>query len=122
MIALRAPSFFRSLSQQKYFIFFLGFLRKYRLVVLTVLFLNMLADILFFVDASDIRVYGLTALYIVAIFLYRLKSTATFRLALVLTGVMFLEFVFTRTSERIERAAIWLFFFLMIGIIQQFRE
>ena len=94
----------------------------YKAVVLATIFLSIIADILIVADGSDFRIYGILALYILGILFYKLNSSTTFRLALVLLALMFIEFIFTGTSQKTEKAAVWLFFFVAIGIIQQFKE
>lgn len=98
------------------------FLKKNKPVVLTLIFLAIIADIIFISGSSDLRIFGILGLYVAAISFYKLKSRLTFLLSLVLLGVMFVEFLFTRTSESTEKAAVWLVLFLFIGIIQQWRE
>lgn len=91
-------------------------------VVLSVIFLGILADTLFIKGNSDLRIFGFLGVYVAAISFYKLKSRLTFLLGLVLLGAMFVEFIFTGTSESTEKTAVWLVFFLLIGIIQQWRE
>ncbi len=91
-------------------------------VVLSVIFLGIIADTLLIKGNSDLRIFGILGLYVAAISFYKLKSRLTFLLGLVLLGVMLVEFIFTGTSESTEKAAVWLVFFLLIGIIQQWRE
>jgi len=98
------------------------FIHAYKTVILTTIFLSVIADIVFIVGGSDFMIYGILILYIVSILFYRLSSRTTFRLSLILLGVMFLEFIFSGTSQKTEKAAVWIFFFLAVGIIQQFRE
>ena len=97
-------------------------LRKNKPVVLTVIFLAILADIFFIRGNSDIRIFGILGVYIISVFFYKLKSRLTFLFSLALLGIMFIEFLFTRTSESTEKAAVWLYLFLAIGIIQKLRE
>lgn len=98
------------------------FFKNNKPVVLSVIFLGILADILFIRGNSDFRIFGILGLYVAASSFYKLKSRLTFLLGLVLLGVMFAEFIFTGTSESTEKAAVWLVFFLLVGIIQQWRE
>ncbi len=90
--------------------------------VVATIFLSVIADIVFIVGGSDFRIYGILILYIVNILLYRLNSRTTFRFSLILLGIMFLEFIFSGTSEKTEKAAVWIFLFLAVGIIQQLKE
>jgi len=91
-------------------------------VVLSVIFLGIIADPLFITGNSDIRIFGILGLYITAVFFYKLKSRLTFLFGLVLLGIMYIEFLFTGTSPATEKAAVWLYLFLAIGIIQKLRE
>ena len=91
-------------------------------VVLSVIFLGIIADPLFITGNSDIRIFGILGLYITAVFFYKLKSGLTFVFGLVLLGIMYIEFLFTGTSPATEKAAVWLYLFLAIGIIQKLRE
>ncbi len=100
----------------------LEYLHVYKDVVLATIFLSIVADILLISDSLDFRIYGILFLYILSILFYRLSSKTTFRLSLILFGIMFLKFIFSGTSSETEKAAVWIFFFLAIGIIQQFRE
>lgn len=98
------------------------FFKNNKPVILSVIFLGIIADPLFIKGNSDLRIFGFLGFYVAAAFFYKLKSRLTFLFGLVLLGVMFIEFLFTSTSESTEKAAVWLVFFLLIGIIQQWRE
>ena len=91
-------------------------------VVLSVIFLGILADPIFITGNSDLRIFGILGLYITAVFFYKLKSRLTFLFGLVLLAIMYIEFLFTGASPATEKAAVWLFFFLLLGIIQQWKE
>lgn len=91
-------------------------------VVVFAVLLGVLVDPLFIKGNSDLRIFAILGLYVAAISFYELKSRLTFLFGFVLLGVMFVEFIFTGTSESTEKAAVWLFFFLLIGIIQQWKE
>jgi hypothetical protein len=98
------------------------FLKKNKPVVITLIFLAIFADIIFITGNSDIRIFGILGTYIMAVFFYKLKSRLTLLFGLALLGIMYIEFLFTRTSESTENAAVWLYLFLAIGIIQKLRE
>lgn len=91
-------------------------------VVLSVIFLGILADPVFITGNSDIRIFGILGLYIVAVFFYKLKSRLTFLFGLALLGIMYIEFLFTGTSPATEKAAVWIYLLLAIGIVQKLRE
>ena len=98
------------------------FLKRNKPVVLTVIFLGILSDIFLLFGSSDTRIFGILGLYVISILLYKLKSRLTFTVSLFLLGIMFFEFLFFGPSANTEKAAVWLFFFLGIGIIQGWRE
>lgn len=98
------------------------FFKNNKPVVLSVIFLGILIDILFIKGSSDIRMFGILGIYVISIFFYKLKSRLTFLFSLILLGVMFAGFILAGTSENTEKAAVWLFFLLLIGIIQQWKE
>ena len=87
------------------------------LLLTTVLF-----DVLFIGGSSDLRFFGLLGVYGFHIWRYHVKSKATFLWTLGLLAIMFLLFLFEGTSERTEESAVWLVLFMLVGIIQQWRE
>lgn len=98
------------------------FLKKNKSPILTIIFLGIIADILFFGPSEDIRIFTIITLYIFSIWFYKLKSSLTFRFALFVLALMFLLLLFTSTSGNTEKAAVWLFFLIAIGIFQQLKE
>ncbi len=97
-------------------------LRQNKQVVLTSILLGVLGDILLIKDDSDLRIFGLLGLYFASILFYKIKSRFTFAICLIILAVMYIAFILSGTSEQTEKAAVWLFFFMLIGIIQQLRE
>ena len=91
-------------------------------VFLTIIVLAVLADILLIPQSSDIRIFLILGLYGISIMLYKLTGRYTFLFCLVLLGIMYIEFLFTGTSQATEKAAVWLYLFLAIGIVQKLRE
>lgn len=98
------------------------FLRKNRQSILPIIVLTIAGDILLFGESSDIRLFPIISLYLFAIWFYKLKSRITFRLALFILAIMFVLLIFTSTSANTEKAAVWLFFLIAIGIVQKLRE
>lgn len=97
-------------------------LLQYKQVVLTVFVLTVLGDIVFFKSNSDVMLFGALVFYIGCILYYALSSRATFRLSLLVVGVMSVAFMTTGTSVITERAAVWLFFLILTGLAQQIKE
>lgn len=97
-------------------------LLQYKQVVLTILVIIVLGDIVFLKTESDVMLFDFLAVYIGCIFYYTLTSAATFRFSLLVLAVMSVAFIATGTSVITERAAVWLFFLILTGIVQQIKE
>ena len=98
------------------------YLQRYKQVVLTVILLLIVADIFFLKESSDFRIFTVLGIYIAAIFIYKLSSRFTFILSLFVLVFMYIEFLLTGTSENTEKAAVWLFFLIGTGLVQQLKE
>lgn len=97
-------------------------LKGQRQILLVVIFLAVLATIFPDQSISDILIFSLVGLYLFAIYLYKINSGLTFKFSLVLLIVMSVLFIFTGPSTITEKAAVWLYLFLGIGIMQQLKE
>lgn len=98
------------------------FLRENKKTVLTLFVVAIFADIFFLNKSSDLIIFSILVLYLFFIKIFELKSKLTFLLSLVLLTVMFFDYLLTGTSVSTEKAAVWLILFLIIGVIQQWRE
>lgn len=94
----------------------------YKQVILTILVLAVFGDIVLLKSQSDFVLFGLLIVYCGFLFIYRLSSIVTFRVSLFVLAVMSLAFITTSTSVITERAAVWLFFLILTGVIQQIKE
>lgn len=101
----------------------------HRLFYIFFILIAIVLDIFLFQISSDIRIFGILFFYIVLIKLFKLKSNATFMLALILFLFAYLQYVFTDpvvfsqpVVPRSERTAVWVYLFLVIGVIQRSRE
>ncbi len=112
----------KQINLKKYLQSGITLLKKNEPVVLTIIFLGILADIFLISGSSDPKIFGILGLYVISIRLYKLRSRLTFIVSLLLLGIMFVEYVFSGPSANTEKAAVWLVFFIAIGIIQQWRE
>lgn len=99
-----------------------SFLRDNKKTILALLVVAIFADILFLNKSSDLIIFSILTLYVFFIKIFQLKSKSTFLLSLVLLAMMFFSYLFTGTSASTEKAAVWLVLFLVVGIIQQWRE
>jgi 4-hydroxybenzoate polyprenyltransferase len=97
-------------------------LKKNKSITLAFTYVAMLADIFVLGQSQDIRLFGILIIYVFSIRFYKLKSRGTFLLALCILGIMFGLLVFTGTSDYSEKAAVWIFFLIAIGIWQKFKE
>lgn len=98
------------------------FLRENKKTLLTFLAVAIFADIFFLDKSSDLIIFGILILYIVFIKMFQIKSKLTFLLCLALLTTMFFSYLFTEASVSTEKAAVWLVLFLIVGVIQQWRE
>lgn len=96
--------------------------QRYKIVILTVFVMLILSDIVILRESNDIRLFGLLGVYVLNIHFYKLSSRNTFFFCLFLLAVMYVEFLFQGAADSTERAAVWLFFMLLIGIVQRIRE
>lgn len=94
----------------------------YKQVILTILVLAAFGDIVFLKTQSDFVLFGLLIVYCGCLFIYKLTSVVTFRFSLFVLTVMSLSFITTSTSVITERAAVWLFFLILTGVVQQIKE
>lgn len=108
--------------KSKYFINLARELKIQKATILNLVIFGIVADIVFVPTNSDIRLFIIFFLYVSCILFFKLKSKLTFALSLLLVCIMFLLFLFTGTSVKTEKAAVWIFFFILTGIIQQLKE
>lgn len=91
----------------------------------------MVLDVFLFPISADIRIFTILGVYIVLALRYRVSSNTTFSIALVLLIIAYTQFLFT--DQKIfdnpgpvpplcERTAVWVYLFLVIGVIQKWRE
>ncbi|RJQ38247.1 hypothetical protein C4559_02120 [Candidatus Microgenomates bacterium] len=100
----------------------ISFLREQKQVILTLIFSAFIIDTIFVPKSSDFIVFGLLVLYILSIWIYKLKSRVSIIFCFIFISIMYLSFLISGSSDRTEKAAVWLFFFFLINIVQQFKE
>ena len=91
-------------------------------VILTALFFALVGEIFFTPGNSDIRFFGFLILFFITSSFYQLKSRVTFSLCLVLLCIMYGEFLLSGPSFITEKVAVWIVLFMVVGIIQQWKE
>lgn len=95
------------------------FVRDNQIVIFTLIVGTIFVDSLFIKNSSDFVMFGTVLLYVVFAHFVGMKSKTTFLLCLGLLSMMFVYFLFTRASIATEKLAVWLYLFLIVGIIQQ---
>lgn len=100
----------------------LSFLSNNSAGVLTFIFIAIILNCIFIEGSSDIIFFGLISVYIGVVFFYKLSSKLTFLFCLALLIIMFTQYLVTGASLRTEKTAVWFFLFMVIGIIQQWKD
>lgn len=98
------------------------FLGHNKFSLLMLVFLCVIADVLILQNRSDLRTFTILTLYIFSVRFYKLQSKIAFLFSFIFLLVLFIYFVLVRTSDTMEKAAVWAFLFLGIGIFHQWLE
>lgn len=94
-------------------------LKENKSAVLSFLIAGILVDIVFTATKSDIVIFGILTVYILAIIFYKLNSKTTFSICFIILAALFLEFTINGATLYAEKAAVWLFLITLIGILQE---
>lgn len=100
----------------------IAILKENKNAVLSLIIVFVFVDALFIGKRSDMEIFGVLAFYILSIKIFKLTSKFTFFLCMVLLVTMSISYLFTFTSVSTEKAAVWFVLFLMIGVLQQWKE
>lgn len=93
--------------------------------------LLILGDIFFFTLSSDIRIFGILLTYVIFIKLLKLRSNSAFIFSLILLLLAYTSFIFSDVTYFAnpgpnipfsEKAAVWTFLLMVVGIVQKWRE
>lgn len=104
--------------------------RKRFFSVLPIILL-ILGDALLFSSSSDFRTFPILLIYIFFIIRFKITSNTTFFICLVLFILTYVHYVFSNSVSYEsqypvipfgEKLAVWLYLFLVIGVIQKWRE
>lgn len=98
------------------------FLQENKKTVLALFILGIFEDVFLRVTSSDFLAFSVLLLYIIFIKLYKLKSSFTFFLCLLLLLATSIDYVFTGVSVSTEKAAVWFVLFFVVGVVQQWKE
>lgn len=101
------------------------------LIFAPIIILFILWDTLLFQEKSDWRYFGIIIFYIFLIIRFKFTANTTFFICLVLFLFMYVHYI-TSSPEKFnsqlppapfgEKVAEWLYLFLVIGMIQRWRE
>ncbi len=98
------------------------FRERFGFIFLLLIFGLLARDIFVLSSQSDVKYFGITILfYIIALF-YGWKSRFTFIICLLLLLIMYVKFLQTGPSITTEKTAVWLFLFMVVGMLQQWKE
>ncbi len=111
-----------SFRKNTYVLSIVKLLEQNQSLALTIFFIAVIAESLFPRSSSDLVIFSLLALYIALARFYGTKSKLTFLFCIVLLILMYGLFLTTGTSVATEKVAVWLVLFILVGIIQQWRE
>lgn len=99
----------------------LRILTHFRVILIVIFVVGVLLDI--FVNSnSDMNLLLLCVLWVLVVKLFKFNSAITFKVTLIFLALLFFLFIVASDQKPIERVATWIFFFLALGIVQQFRE
>lgn len=99
-----------------------SFLKENKRTVLTLIIVGIFADSLFIKNSSDFLIFSILLLYLISIKMFKIKSVSTFLLCIVLSVVMTISYFLTEASIETEKTAVWFVLFLIVGVIQQWKE
>lgn len=100
----------------------ISFLKENKRTILTLLVISIFADAFFIKASLDIITFGTLLLYGIFINIYQIKSKTTFLLCLAILIAMSIDYLLTGASVSTEKAAVWFILFLVVGVIQQWKE
>jgi hypothetical protein len=101
----------------KYLTRYFLFIKNNKSTVLLLLTLGVIFDILFVASQYDLITYVILGISIFSILLYKLQSSTIFKFCLILLTIMIIALITKGSSPLTEKAAVWIFFFLWIGVI-----
>lgn len=108
-----------------------GQLKSIRVLKFLPLILLILGDVLFFEKSSDWRTFPILIFYVFLIIRYKIRANTTFFICLFLLVLIYVQYIFSSpaTFESQypiapfgEKIAVWLYLFLVIGVIQKWKE
>lgn len=90
-------------------------------IMLCVILISILVDIYVIVNSYDFITFPILLLYILYIIFAKSEPWLTFVICCFLTLIMYLGFMIGGPNEITEKSSVWLYLFLLIGVIQQIK-
>lgn len=97
-------------------------LNEYQRIIPLLVFVVIILDSYAKRSNSDVVFFGVVVLYVAYAKVYRIKSSVTYLLCIAIFSGMFMSFVSSQASNVTEKLVVWLFLFLVVGIIQGWNE
>lgn len=109
------------LRLKKYSIFNIQYLYKFRLILLLLTFFGIFLDIFFLKITSSFIVLFLIVFWILSVKLYKFGGRDSVKVALGFLVLCPILLIFNKEAIA-EKAAIWVYMFLVVGVIQMMIE
>lgn len=90
--------------------------------ILSIILLIIIADIFYFLQSSDLIIFGVLGVYLITVWIFKLSSQVSFSFALFFLIIMYSLFLLSDNAANTEKAAVWMVLFLAIGVAQKIRE
>lgn len=100
----------------------INFIKNNIIILIVFLDLLVLGDSLANPKSYDLITFSILILYGILAFIAKVKSKYTFIFCLILLLIMYFLFLLSGPAIKTEKTAVWLVLFMLIGIIQQWRE
>lgn len=97
-------------------------LDRSRVVLLTLVLLSVFIDIFLLSSSTDLITFGILIFYIILARYFRFTSKFTFAFCILLLFTMYGGYIISGPSTITEKNAVWLVLFLLVGIIQKWKE
>lgn len=90
--------------------------------ILSIILLVIVVDIFYFMQSSDLIIFGVLGMYLITVWIFKLSSRVTFSFALCLLIITYSLFLLSDKAANTEKAAVWMVLFLAIGVVSKIRE
>lgn len=98
------------------------FVKRGKLGLISIALIAVLIDIFFLAGQSDIKYFGILAIYGFIYWITKFGSIITFLFCIFLLIVLCVYYLLFGTVDATEKIAVWFVLFFAIGVIQKWRE